>query len=148
MVRVVGETDISGLELLEAHLGLDWAAGGLDLTFPQHSPCSPTPLTEPIPPPHMHPSPCTELFSTKLRALLLWARYLRHAAPAQIPPQPRYRAAKTSAHEYSLPQTRSCQQVQESPSRGHFPSMRAASFSEDLLWGGDWDKPAVPGNRA
>lgn len=26
--RTVGETDISGLRLLEAHLGLDWAAKG------------------------------------------------------------------------------------------------------------------------
>lgn len=28
----MGETDISGLGLLEAHFGLDWAAEGLDLT--------------------------------------------------------------------------------------------------------------------
>ena len=44
--RVVGETDISGLRLLEAHLGLDWAAEGLDLTS------SSTTL------PHLHPDPC------------------------------------------------------------------------------------------
>lgn len=30
----MGETDISGLRLRQAHLGLDWAAEGLDLTSP------------------------------------------------------------------------------------------------------------------
>lgn len=30
----VGETDISGLRLLKAHLRLDWAEEGLDLTSP------------------------------------------------------------------------------------------------------------------
>lgn len=46
MVRVVGETDISGLKLLEAHLGLDWAAKGLDLTSPNTAS------------PHLYPYPC------------------------------------------------------------------------------------------
>lgn len=47
MVRVVGETDISGLKLLEAHLGLDWAAKGLDLTSPNTAS------------PHLYPYPGT-----------------------------------------------------------------------------------------
>jgi hypothetical protein len=38
----VGKTDISGFGLLEAHLGLDWIAEGLDLTssntVPPHLP--------------------------------------------------------------------------------------------------------------
>lgn len=46
MVRVVGETDISGLKLLEAHLGLDRAAKGLDLTSPNTAS------------PHLYPYPC------------------------------------------------------------------------------------------
>lgn len=34
----MGETDISGLRLLEAHLRLDWAAEGLDLTSSNPAP--------------------------------------------------------------------------------------------------------------
>lgn len=34
----MGKTDISGLGLLEAHLGLDWAAESQDLTSPSIAP--------------------------------------------------------------------------------------------------------------
>lgn len=65
---VVGETDISGLGLLEAHLGLDWAAEGLD------------PISLSIAPHCLHPNCafsfslpapglCPERFSTKLLTL-------------------------------------------------------------------------------
>lgn len=48
-MRVVGETDISGLKLPEARLGLDWAAEGLDLTSPNTAS------------PHLYPDPCAFL---------------------------------------------------------------------------------------
>lgn len=47
----MGETDISGLGLLEAHVGLDWAAAGLDLTSPNttlpHLQSQPMPIHSP-----------------------------------------------------------------------------------------------------
>lgn len=46
----MGETDISGLRLRQAHLGLDWAAEGLDLTSPS------------ITLPYLHPDPCIFIF--------------------------------------------------------------------------------------
>lgn len=104
VVRVVGETDISGLTLLEAHLGLEGAAEDLDLTSHNTAPAHlHTPLPMHIHSPQMHPSLCTELFPTKLLTLFLGTRYLKHAAPTQIPSQPHYLPIKTSSHTHSFP---------------------------------------------
>lgn len=81
MVRVVGETDISGLKLLEAHLGLDWAAKGLDLTSPNTAS------------PHLYPFPCIFIL------------------PKYTPKEPMHRALSHTAtytvSRYTLSQTHS-----------------------------------------
>lgn len=111
----MGETDISGLRLLEAHLGLDWAAEGLDLPSLNTAP------------PHLHSYPyifilfkctpahlCTELFSTSyntytVSTYVIWytqplhTRYLVHAAPTQILSQSHYLPVKTPSHAHSFP---------------------------------------------
>lgn len=102
MGGVVGENDISGLGLLEAHLRLDWAAEGLDLislnTAPHHLHRSMH-----IHFPHLHPGLCTELFPTKLLKLSLHIHYLKHAVPIQTPSQPHYLPVKTPSHAHSFP---------------------------------------------
>lgn len=61
----MGETDISGLGLLEAHLRLDWAADGLGLTSSSIGSAYPYKQT------HSSPSPpaCTQLLPTELPML-------------------------------------------------------------------------------
>lgn len=54
----MGETDISGLGLLEAHLRLDWAADGLGLTSSSIGSAYPYKQTHSSPSPlSLHPTP-------------------------------------------------------------------------------------------
>lgn len=103
-VVVVGETDISGLRLLEAHFRLDWAAEGLDLISLDIAPHH-LHLSTHIHSPQLHPSLYTELFTTKLLTLSPHTRYLKHAVPTQTPSQPHYPPVKTPSQHTASPQT-------------------------------------------
>lgn len=69
----MGETDISGLRLLEAQLGLDWAAEGLDLTSSNTGSSYPYMYSYSSP---RHLSLYTGLGPTKLATLSLHRSYV------------------------------------------------------------------------
>lgn len=98
-VVVVGETDISGLRLLEAHFRLDWAADGLDLISLNIAPHH-LHLSIHIHSPQLHPHLCTELFTTKLLILSPHTRYLKHAVPYTDPI-----TTTLSSHKDPVPRT-------------------------------------------
>lgn len=137
-VVVVGETDISGLRLLEAHFGLDWAAEGLDLISLDIAPHH-LHLSMHIHSPQLHPSLYTERFTTKLLTLSPHIRYLKHAVPTQTPSQPHYPPVKTPSHAHSFP-TNTPLSIREQlaptsllPLQRHSPSIHPTSISEGLL---------------
>lgn len=80
----MGETDISGLGLRQAHLGLDWAAEGLDLT----SPAQPFPTFILINARAFSlnaPQPMHRALSHKVTySLYIHTHYLKHTAPTQL----------------------------------------------------------------
>lgn len=135
---VVGETDISGLRLLEAHFGLDWAADGLDLISLDIAPYH-LHLSIHIHSLQLHPCLCTELFTTKLlRILSPHTRYLKHAVPYTDPI-----SATLSSHKDPVPRTQlphkhtSVRRRTTCPNISlpitHSPSIHPTSISEGLL---------------
>lgn len=118
----MGETDTSGLGLLrEAHLRLDWAADGLDLTSSTIGSSYPYRHTHS---PARHLSLHTRLFPTKLLTLSVHRPYLGLTAPTKDLSSCRYHPpTHTASHPRTRPQ---CPGSRSSPSIVHtFPSMHS-----------------------
>lgn len=140
--RVVGETDISGLRLLEAHLGLDWAAEGLDLTSPS------TTL------PHLHPDPCIFILPRCTPAYAessfpqsylhsLYLHIISNTQPYTDPSQPRHlpmdSTPRTQLGRTNTPLSASTQHSAPTPLLSlyrHSPSIHPVSIFEGVLWEG------------
>lgn len=133
--RTVGETDISGLRLLEAHLGLDWAAEGLDLISLTIAPSPPTPYPCIFTLPNCTPAYAQSSFSQSYLHCL-HTHYLKHAVPTQTLSQPRYLPVKTPSHSHSFPTNTPLsvsEQLAPTSPITHSPSIHPTSISEGLL---------------
>lgn len=140
----MGETDISGLGLLEAHLGLDWAAETLGPNFLQHSPSTSTHAHSfsPNAPQHVHRALSHKATYTVSTYIL--------SQPHSLYVDP---LAGTPSHTQLPHKSQACHVPMLWPPTSllllctHSPSFTQPAFLEGLLWGRPWAKLSVAGNQ-